>query len=363
MTDILAWVGEGPVRERVPLAEVAALLEQPSAIVWVDFGPGDAEEAERLMREALRFHPLAIEDCLSPSEHPKVDDYGSYLFLVSHGVKPEGGEALFRSIELDAFLGPRWLVTYHPKESRSVAETKESVRKAGYPLRRGAAAVLHEVLDRQIDHYEPVLEEVERRLDDIEDGLFERPKQNLLEEILALKRGTLALRRSLIKQRDLVHRLARREFALVPEADAWMFRDVEDHVIRLADLLETYRELLGGAVEIYLSVASNRQNEILKVLTIFSTIVLPLSLIAGVYGMNFRHMPEIEWPFGYAFALGLMAVVALVLLGFFWRRGWLTDSSAKKLARAREPSAAAPPQAAARLGVEARRKLRGKQAA
>jgi magnesium transporter len=269
------------------------------------------------------------------------------------------GETLFRTLELDAILRTRLLVTYHAIESRSVADTKASVRRAGYPLRRGAAAVLHEILDRQIDRYLPVLEEVELRLDRIEEALFERPTQALLAEILDLKRATLGLRRSLIKQRDVLHRLGRREFELIPDADAWMFRDVEDHLIRAADLLESYRELLSDAVEIYLSVTSNRLNQIVKVLTIFSSIVLPLSLIAGIYGMNFKHMPETEWAYGYPFALGIMALITVGLLFFFWRRGWLTDRPMVRPGRA----SATPPAQAARLTADARQRLRAKRPA
>ncbi|HEY3359160.1 MAG TPA: magnesium/cobalt transporter CorA, partial [Polyangia bacterium] len=311
---------------------------------------------ESILRDVLKVHPLAIEDCLSPREQPKVDDYGDYLYLVSHGVMSDQGEALYRSVELDAVVGARFIVTFHIAESRSVAETQASAARSGYPLRRGPAAVLHEILDRQIDHYWPVLEEVEGRLDAIEDALFARPRQALLEEILALKRATLSLRRSLIKQRDVVHRLARREFPLIPDADAWMFRDVEDHVVRGADLLENYRELLAGAVEVYLSVTSQRLNEVVKVLTILSTIILPMSLIASIYGMNFRHMPELEWRHGYHVALGLMALVAVVLLGIFWHRGWL--GSGRKPPRPPRIEVGA---AEARLGAEARQRLRAKR--
>ncbi|MBI5480302.1 MAG: magnesium/cobalt transporter CorA [Deltaproteobacteria bacterium] len=358
MIDVLVWSGEGPLRE-VAVAEIPAALADPAAVVWVDLGPGDPAEAERVMRDVLKLHPLVVEDCLSPMEQPKIDDYGDSLFLVTHGVRTDGGDALFRSLELDAILRTRLLVTFHAVESRSVTDTRTSVRKAGHPLRRGAAAVLHEILDRQIDRYLPVLEEVELRLDRIEDALFERPTQALLEEILDLKRATLGLRRSLVKQRDVLHRLGRREFALVPDADAWMFRDVEDHLIRAADLLESYREILSDTVEIYLSVTSNRLNQIVKLLTIFSSIILPLSLVAGIYGMNFKHMPETEWPLGYPFALGLMALITAVLLFFFWRRGWLSDRP-----RPRRGGAAAPPPAeAARLTVEARQRLRAKRPA
>jgi magnesium transporter len=354
--DVLSWSGEGPLRE-LTVADLPAALGEAAAHVWIDIGPGDVAEAERVLRDVLKLHPLAVEDCLSPMEHPKVDDYGDSLFVVTHGVRADRGDALFRSQELDAVLRERVLVTYHSVESQSVADTKTSIRKAGLPLRRGAAAVLHEILDRQIDRYLPVLEEVELRLDRIEDALFERPSQALLEEILELKRGTLGLRRSLVRQRDVVHRLGRREFALVPEADAWMFRDVEDHLIRAADLLESYREILSDAVSIYLSVTSNRLNQIVKLLTIFSSIILPLSLIAGIYGMNFKHMPETEWTWGYPYALGLMVVITAVLLFFFWRRGWLSDRPVH-----RRDGAAAPPAAeAARLSVDARQRLRAKR--
>jgi len=356
VAEIFAW-RTNALLEGVREEELPGLLADPDTFLWVDIGPGETAVAERLLQDVLRLHPLVVEDCLSPNEQPKIDDYGDYLFVVTHGIRADAGDDLYRQTELDAILGPRHLITYHATESQSVTATKESVRRTGLPLKRGPAAVLHEILDRQIDRYLLLLEDVERHLGEIEEAVFERPTQPLLEEMLTLKRAILGLRRSLLKQREVLHRLGRREFSLIPQGDSWLFRDVEDHLGRAADLLESYREILADAVQIYLSVTSNRLNEIVKVLTIFSSIMLPLSLIAGIYGMNFKHMPELEWRMGYPFALAIMATVALGLLAFFWRKGWLM----KRRPSARHAAAPSVVSQAARLSGEARRRIRSKR--
>jgi magnesium transporter len=188
---------------------------------------------------------------------------------------------------------------------------------------------LHQILDQVVDYYSPVLDDFDERIDQLEDDIFtlKRPNNEILSEIMDLKRSVLRLRRISGKQMDILHRMSRGEFWLIPEDMRPFYRDVYDHLVRVVDLAESYRDLISGSLEAYLSVVSNRLNEIMKVLTIFSAVMLPLTFIAGVYGMNFENMPELHSRYGYYAVWGIMAIVAVGMLLFFKRRGWIGRTS------------------------------------
>jgi magnesium transporter len=191
---------------------------------------------------------------------------------------------------------------------------------------------LHQILDQVVDFYSPVLDDFDDRIDRLEDDIFtlKRPNNEILSQIMDLKRSVLRLRRISGKQMDILHRMSRGEFSLIPEDMRPFYRDVYDHLVRVVDLAENYRDLISGSLEAYLSVVSNRLNEIMKVLTIFSAVMLPLTFIAGVYGMNFDNMPELHSRYGYYGAWILMIAVAVAMLLFFWRRGWIGGSDKEK---------------------------------
>jgi magnesium transporter len=191
---------------------------------------------------------------------------------------------------------------------------------------------LHQILDQVVDFYSPVLDDFDDRIDRLEDDIFtlKRPNNEILSQIMDLKRSVLRLRRISGKQMDILHRMSRGEFSLIPEDMRPFYRDVYDHLVRVVDLAESYRDLISGSLEAYLSVVSNRLNEIMKVLTIFSAVMLPLTFIAGVYGMNFDNMPELHSRYGYYGAWILMIAVAVAMLWFFWRRGWIGGSDKEK---------------------------------
>jgi magnesium transporter len=309
----------------VPVEELPALLAQPDVNLWIDSWGTDSPVALGLARDLFHFHPLAIDDCFEAREHPKIDGFEEdYVFLITHGITAQSTPQHTETIELDAFLGRRFLFTYHERPSRSVAAVAEQVaRNHGGPLRRGPAAVLHAILDRQVDSIEPVLEGLEERIEEVEARVLERPHRADLVRLLNLKRTTLGLRRWLTKQREVLLRLARNEFSLVPPQEAVLFRDVYDHVFRFTDWLETHREMITSLQETYLSVTNLRLGEIMKFLTLFTAVLMPLTVITGIYGMNFEHMPELHRPWAYPAVLLLMAAVVVVVLVFFRRRGWL----------------------------------------
>jgi len=208
---------------------------------------------------------------------------------------------------------------------RSINNVKQLLRTSPIACQRGSAFLLHQILDQVVDYYSPVLDDFDQRIDELEETIFtlKEPNNEILVQIMDLKRSVLRLRRISNKQMDIMLRMSRGEFHLIPEEMRPFYRDVYDHIVRVTDLAESYRDLISGSLEAYLSVVSNRMNEIMKVLTIFSAIMLPLTFIAGVYGMNFDNMPELHSRYGYFGALIVMIAIAVGMLIFFWRRGWL----------------------------------------
>jgi magnesium transporter len=317
-----AFPAEPAVRE-APVDELPSLLARPDARIWVDLTPPIGETETAILRDIFKFHPLAIEDCFASRAHPKIDEYDGYLYVITHGLSASATAEVAEPVELDAFLGANFLVTHHSAASRSVAAVTEQVTRTGIPLRQGVAAVLHAILDRQIDGLEQVLDNIEDRIETLESAVFARPRNDHIASLLAVKRNILELRRWTAKQREVLLRLGRREFALISVEDAPKFRDVQDHLVRINDLLESFRDMLTSIQEAYLSAVSNRTNDIMRFLTLFSTTMMPLTVLTGIYGMNFEHMPELRWRYGYPLALVAMLVVAGTMLFYFRHRGWL----------------------------------------
>jgi magnesium transporter len=289
------------------------------------------EADEQLLMNLFRFHPLTLEDCRETRNYPKVEEFPGYLYFIVHGVRADTSPDHFNTIELDAFLGPNYVITYHHEMFRSINNVKKLVTTTPVACQRGPAFLLHQILDQIVDFYSPVLDDFDERIAKLEDDIFtlSRPNQAILEEIMDLKRGVLRLRRISARQMEVILRTSRGEFALIPPQMLPFYRDIHDHIIRITDLAESYRDLISGSLDAYMSVVGNRMNEVMKVLTIFSAIMLPLTFIAGVYGMNFENMPELTTRFGYFVVLTIMVVVAIGMLLFFWMRGWLGAGGGK----------------------------------
>ncbi|HEX5887257.1 MAG TPA: magnesium/cobalt transporter CorA [Pyrinomonadaceae bacterium] len=316
--------GQQKISEGFTADQLPELLQEPGAVIWVDMEkPTEADE--QVLLEVFDFHPLTVEDCRENRHYPKIEEFPSYLYFIVHGVRADTSPDRFNTIELDGFLGPNYVITYHHDFFRSIANVKQLLRTSPIACRRGPAFLLHQILDQVVDYYSPVLDDFDTRIDELEHEIFNltRPNNVILAEIMDLKRSVLRLRRISNKQMDIILRMSRGEFVLIPDEMRPFYRDIYDHIVRVTDLAESYRDLIGGSLEAYLSVVSNRMNEIMKVLTVFSAIMLPLTFIAGIYGMNFDNMPELHTRYGYFGALAVMAVVAFGMLIFFWRRGWL----------------------------------------
>lgn len=322
--------GANKVEEGFTAEKLPELLKDEHAVVWINMlQPTKADE--EVLRDVFHFHPLTIEDCHENRHYPKVEEFPGYLYLIVHGVRADTSPDHFNTIELDAFLGPNYVITYHHDEFRSIENVKQLIRTSPIACQRGAAFLLHQILDQIVDYYSPVLDDFDERIDQLEADIFnlKRPNNSILEQIMDLKRGVLRLRRISAKQREVILRMSRGEFPLIDQQMLPFYRDVHDHIVRVTDLAESYRDLISGSLEAYLSVVSNRMNEIMKVLTIFSAIMLPLTFIAGVYGMNFENMPELHSRYGYYTVWAIMITVAVGMLGLFWKRGWIGRSEGK----------------------------------
>lgn len=318
------------VEKEITIDEVPELLKDESNLIWVDMvDPGDKEE--KVLADIFNFHPLTIEDAYETRNQPKVEVFPDYLFFIVHGIKP--GETVSRSFvtkELDGYLGKNFVVTFHHERFQSIDNVKRQITSSPFICRRGASYLLNRILDELVDLYMPVVDDYDRAISDMEERIFKMRQGNneVLSEIMALRRSVARLRRISSKQLEVLYKFAHGEFPFIDEDDIPFYRDVHDHLLRVSDVSEAYRDLVAGLMDIHFSVVATRTNEVMKVLAVFSAIMLPLSLIAGIYGMNFDYMPELKSPYGYFFTLGLMAVVAIGLLIYFYRRGWIGKGEA-----------------------------------
>lgn len=323
--------GKNHVEEGFPVNELSELLNEPEVLVWVDMEKPTKED-EKILSDVFHFHPLTIEDAIATRNQPKVEAFEDYLFLIVHGVRVETNSRNFATKELDGYLGKNFVVTYHHESFVSIDKVKRQVRNSAFVCGRGADYLLHQILDELVDLYIPVVEDFDDAINDIEDRIFKTniASDRILEEILNLKRSVARLKRVTSKQLNVLYQISHGEFPLIEEKHLPFFRDVYDHLQRVSDLSESYRDLVSGLLDIQFNVVSNRTNEVVKILTIFSAIILPLSLIAGIYGMNFDNMPELHTRNGYFMTLALMIIIVIGLLFYFWRKGWIFEKEEEK---------------------------------
>lgn len=304
------------------LGKISELIADPANTVWLDALDPDRSEMDLLASE-FGFHPLAIDDYFTPHHRPKVDEYSGYFFIVTHLLSylPESIEVIL--MELDLFVGRNYVVTVHKEPLPVLEQIAETWQRNPRLLADGTGMLLYDILDSLVDSYFPILDQIDDQLDDIEDDVFRKGARASAERIFHVKRALLVLRRIAAPLRDVFNTLTRRDQPLLSEHAITYLRDVHDHTLRIVDSIDTYRDILTGALDAYLTVISNQLNTVMKTLTVVATVLISLQVISGIYGMNFRYMPELGWRYGYAAILGLMAVVALGLLYYFKRIKWL----------------------------------------
>jgi magnesium transporter len=292
------------------------------ATLWVDLkAPGDPER--RLLSEVFGFHPLSVEDAVSALQFPKIEAYPGYLYVVLHGIDAEPKQTQFATRDVDFFLGRNYLVTVHDGDSLSINSIHDVCTRHEYILKEGPVALMHRIVDQMVDNYRPVFEEIEARVGHLEEEAF-AGHERLSRRVMKLKRDVSSMRRVLVPQRDAIGRLARREFPAISDEMTYRFRDVYDHVVRLTEEAVLFQDRITGIFEVNLSSVSNRLNQVMKLLTVMSTIFLPLTVLTGMWGMNitiphFPGGPDVQ----FWWISGLMIAICVAMLVFFRRNKWL----------------------------------------
>jgi magnesium transporter len=314
---------DNKLRTTTDLAEIRAALAANQRI-WIDL-ERRSPDADTLLADVLKLHALTIEDIWHDRSRPKIDDFDEYLYVIVHGIGAASQDKL-HTVEIDIVIGPNWLVSHDPHGLVS-DDLGTELGHSPRVMIKGVAWLAHGLLDRAVDRYLPVVDELDVEIEQLENDVLDRAGtpsgRDVMLRILAFKRRLQEMRRMSIHQREILLRLSRGELDEIPAEALPFYRDVYDHFLRINDIAESHRDLVTSALDAFLSVQSNRMNEVMKTLTLTSTVMLPLTFIAGVYGMNFDHMPELKWSWGYPGVIAMMLAVASGILLWFRHRGWI----------------------------------------
>jgi magnesium transporter len=307
----------------VALPEISDVLQAPDHFVWIGLHePG--EDLLRTVQQEFNLHDLAIEDAHRAHQRPKLEQYGDSLFLVLHTVQADPAAARLALGETHVFVGARYIVVVRHGPSLPYGDVRARCEAAPALLAQGPGFPLYALMDAIVDRYFPALDMLENELDEIEDELFGNgPERETTGRVYRMKRELLQLKRAVSPLADITNRLVRFDTGFVPEVMRPYFRDVYDHVIRINEMVDMLRELLTSALEANLSLISVRQSDAMKRLAGWAAIIAVPTMIAGIYGMNFRYMPELGWDLGYPLVMGGMLLACLVLYVRFKRAGWL----------------------------------------
>jgi magnesium transporter len=321
---IIDYDASGFLEKEVASVEECFPFKETSTVTWINIdGVQDASVIEQL---GARFdiHPLVLEDIMTTTQRPKSEDLGNAIFVVLRMIEIESDRPDMQTDQLSLILGPNFVLSFQETPGDCLDPVRERIRSGKGRIRRlGADYLAYAIVDAVVDNYFYVLEKLGERIDALEETLTDEPHRGLLHEIHALKRQMISLRKSVWPLREVVSGLERMETPLIKKSTGVFLRDVYDHAIQVIDTVESFREMLTSMVETYLSSVSNRMNEIMKVLTIISTIFIPITFLVGLYGMNFLHMPEIRWRWGYAFVWALILGSVGTMFAFFRRKKWL----------------------------------------
>lgn len=299
---------------------------QPSAdetVTWVNVGGVHKVDLLEVFGKQFGLHPLLLEDIANTDQRPKLDDYESYFFLVMKMLMiSERGDIVVEQVSF--VLGHNYVLSFQENGTDVFYSVRDRLRGGKGRLRQnGADYLLYALVDAVVDQYFAVLEMLGERIESLQERVIADPKPDTLKDIHALKQQLLFVRRAVWPLREAINNLSRSECPLLHEPTKVFFRDVYDHVVQIVDTIETLREMVSESLDIYLSSINYRLNTVIRVLTVITTIFMPLTFIVGIYGMNFEYMPELKWPWGYPMAMGLMGVVAAVMLIGFRRKKWL----------------------------------------
>lgn len=311
---------DGRIQQDLPLESLRAARETAGGLLWVHARSVTSAEADTLSA-AFDIHPLALHDLMNAEyEAPKVDEYAGFLFVKLHGVDHGATDELVRTTELDVLIGPNWAVSGSHSELPAIDHLLATLPESPRPLERGSDMLAHVIIDALVDSILPTIHQMDDFADEVEVRALERPQRALLADILRLKRSAMSVHRIVVPQREVLYRLARGEYEIISREAGLYFRDVYDHLVRVEDLVLSSRDRAEGALTTYLSAVNIRQNETMRILAIVTSVFLPLTLLTGIYGMNFEHMPELGWTWTYPLILAVIVVtVSGVTLWLFGR--------------------------------------------
>lgn len=326
---------ENAVRVPYISPEQCVYYLETESVSWVDVRGLGSKDVLIKLGQVFNLHLLVLEDVVNVPQRPKIEDYKNQLVIITRMVIPNPDGEGFRSEQVSLILGKHYLLTLQEESSMDCFNpVRDRIRgNKGLIRQRGTDFLAYALWDAIIDGFFPVLEDFGERIEKLEDEVVHNPSEQTLGKIYQVKRDLLTLRRAIWPQRDAINALIRDKSPLLSEDVIVYLRDCYDHTVQIIDVVETYRELTTGLMDVYLSALSNKMNEIMKLLTVISTIFIPLTFIAGVYGMNFNpeasplNMPELNWYWGYAACWAIMIIVASSLIFFFWRKGWFKNVS------------------------------------
>jgi magnesium transporter len=310
-------------KEIKSIEDILPLKEKPT-VTWINIAGIHEVDIIEKIGKSFDLHPLIIEDIVNTDQRIKVEDFGNYIFVVLKMFFYAENKNEIKAEQISLILGSNFVISFQEEESDIFKPIRERIRNGkGRARKLGADYLAYSLLDAIVDHYFVILEKLGERVEDLEDELVTRPEPKILGEIHRLRREMIFLRKSVWPLREIIACLERGETSLIQKSTEIYLRDVYDHTIQVMDAVETYRDMLAGMLETYLSSISNKMNEVMKVLTIIATIFIPLTFIVGVYGMNFRFMPELEWRWSYLIIWTIMIVVAVFMIFYFKRKRWI----------------------------------------
>ncbi|PSG88793.1 magnesium/cobalt transporter CorA [Aurantibacter aestuarii] len=312
------------IEKELATVEDVFKYKQTDSISWINLnGLNHITEIEKL-GDHYNLHPLVLEDIVNTSQRPKIDDYNDYIFLVAQMMYYDADEQIVNE-QISFILGKNYVLTFQEAEGDVFDMLRDRIRNGkGRVRQHGSDYLLYALIDSIVDHYYAIIETMGNKVEELEDQLFEGIREEeITNEIQTLKREILKIRRAIFPLREIINRIEKSESSLIEEKTQRYFSDVYDHVIQISETIEIYREMIWSLMDMYMTNISNKMNEVMKVLTIIATIFIPLTFIAGIYGMNFEYIPELQLKNGYFYIWGLMILIFIGMLYYFKRKKWL----------------------------------------
>ena len=310
--------------KEIKTIEECFLFKDKPTVTWINIDALHQVEILEKLGECYGLHPLVLEDILNTDQRPKMEDYGEYLYIVLRMFNYNDKSSEIESEQISLVLGPNFVFSFQEREGDTFNPIRDRIRNSKGRIRKmGADHLAYTLLDSIIDNYFIILEKLGEKIEFLEEEVVSRPKSETLQTIHHLKREMIFLRKGVWPLREVISGLERGESSLIKESTRIYLRDVYDHTIQTIDTIETYRDMVSGMLDIYLSSISNRLNAVMKVLTIIATIFMPLTFLAGIYGMNFKYMPELEWRWGYPTVWIAVILISVSMLIYFKKKGWL----------------------------------------